>query len=334
MFDNNEEWTKRIETLHKCNYERAGSFEEEFQNCELVLIKKAEKKKDKILLICVVKNDLLRIKKFIDHYRKLGIKSFIFLDNGSTDGTFEYLMSQNDCEIYQSTDCYSSLRRVVWINKLISYYGCGFWYVVVDSDEFILYQGLEKISISDLIKYADSKGIYRISGFLLDMYSKGSLFRLEKNEDFIKEYRYFDKKGYDIHNTNYGVSIIGGPRKRKFGTFNELAKCPIFKLNQDDIVASSHFLLPRIMSRYNPIWILIGHYKFINFNDIHKINDAVKNENYASGSVEYKAYQKEIQRSRTIVFYDEKISAELIDSNIFEELPYVNFPIGDLYEQK
>lgn len=134
-------WEKRIATLYECNYERATSFEEEFKKCELVNIKSADytcQRDEDAIVICVVKDDLTRIIKFIDHYRSLGVSRFAFVDNNSTDGTYEYILSQNDCDLYLCRDQYSSLRRVVWLNKLISIYGYKCWYIMVDSDEFIL----------------------------------------------------------------------------------------------------------------------------------------------------------------------------------------------------
>ena len=118
----NEKWDRRIHTLYQCNYERAKPFETEYETCDLKLIKKAKCTDDAVVLICVVKDDLVRIRKFMDHYHKLGVTHFVFVDNESTDGTYEFLLEQEDCDVYECNQTYSSLRRVVWINKLISVY--------------------------------------------------------------------------------------------------------------------------------------------------------------------------------------------------------------------
>jgi len=325
MNKTNEDWSNRISTLYKCNYERAEAFEKEYSTCVLQTIKKKKSNDEKIIVICVVKDDLIRISKFVEHYRRLGITHFAFVDNGSTDGTFEYLIKQEDCDVYRVTVLYSSLKRVVWLNRLISIYGTDKWYVMVDSDEFIQYEKMNRISIPDLTSYADSMGIYRFSGYLIDMYPKGDLFQSNKKADFIREYRYFDACGYDIHNDEYGVSIIGGPRNRIFHTKNELAKCPIFKLNHDDIIASAHFLLPKIKAKYNPISLAIFHYKFIDDNDMVKINDAVNLENYSQGSYEYKIYQNGLRENKS--FYCKNVSMEYADCSVITKLPYINFPI-------
>ena len=44
---------------------------------------------NELLVISVVRNGELYIKSFLDHYRSMGVKHFVFLDNGSTDRTVE-----------------------------------------------------------------------------------------------------------------------------------------------------------------------------------------------------------------------------------------------------
>lgn len=325
---NVRKWNNRIKTLYNCDYVRADQIDQELQNVQLKCQKHITPVDDIVVLLCVVKNDLLRIKKLVHHYRTLGIRHMVFVDNMSTDGTYEFLMQQDDCDIYRCDQEYSSLRRVVWINQLLSLYTIKRWYIVVDSDELIMYSGMERFSLIELINYAEQIKAYRISGYLVDMYSKGNLFDAGTNEDYVKELNYFDGYGYEIHNTPYGVSITGGPRKRVFKTENELAKCPIFRLCDEDIVASAHFLLPRIKVKYNPLCLAIAHYKFIDDNDVTKIDEAVRKENYAVGSYEYKMYQKGIKNGTAKSFFDENISVELLDSSSLEILPFIKSPFG------
>ena len=42
------------------------------------------------ILICIVKDDIQRIEMSLNYYRKMGVKNFVYVDNMSTDGTFEY----------------------------------------------------------------------------------------------------------------------------------------------------------------------------------------------------------------------------------------------------
>ena len=72
-----------------------------------------------IILFCVVKNDLDKMVLFLNHYRKLCVGQFVFIDNSSTDSTREFFQGQNEVILYTTTDEYSSARRVAWINHIL-----------------------------------------------------------------------------------------------------------------------------------------------------------------------------------------------------------------------
>ncbi len=46
---------------------------------------------DEVTLFCLVKNGRFHIDEFVRHYRGLGIRRIVFLDNNSNDGTMEAL---------------------------------------------------------------------------------------------------------------------------------------------------------------------------------------------------------------------------------------------------
>src|SRR5437763_5540659 len=43
------------------------------------------------LLVCCMRNELTRMPAFLAHYRRLGVKHFLVVDNQSTDGLQDYL---------------------------------------------------------------------------------------------------------------------------------------------------------------------------------------------------------------------------------------------------
>jgi len=49
---------------------------------------------DEIVLICVVRNEALRLPLFFTHYRKLGVTRFMVIDNDSTDDTPALLLAE------------------------------------------------------------------------------------------------------------------------------------------------------------------------------------------------------------------------------------------------
>ena len=42
---------------------------------------------DSILLLCTLRNERIRLPYFLRYYRDLGINHFLFVDNGSDDGS-------------------------------------------------------------------------------------------------------------------------------------------------------------------------------------------------------------------------------------------------------
>lgn len=49
-----------------------------------------------ILLFSKCRNESLRLPAFLRHYRNLGVNRFFIVDNESTDGSTEYLVTQPD----------------------------------------------------------------------------------------------------------------------------------------------------------------------------------------------------------------------------------------------
>src|ERR1700733_10581920 len=56
-----------------------------------------------VVLVCLIKNGAFWLKTFIKHHTDLGIRHFVFVDNGSTDHTLEYLSSKDQVTVVQST---------------------------------------------------------------------------------------------------------------------------------------------------------------------------------------------------------------------------------------
>ena len=53
-----------------------------------------------ILLFVTVRNERVRLPYFLEYYRKLGVDHFVVIDNGSDDGSREYLAAQPDLSLW------------------------------------------------------------------------------------------------------------------------------------------------------------------------------------------------------------------------------------------
>lgn len=312
-------WKRKFRQMIRYSSNRTFPILDEFLN---VKIEKAserefEKTKDyKPVLVCALKNDFDKIKPFMEHYRKLGIENFVFLDNMSTDGTFEFLLEQKDTIVYRCGHSFTADRKIAWINRLIAEIGMNKWYLMVDSDEFITYLGYSEHNIEDVLIQYECKGFKRAGSVLLDMYSKEKLFIENSNTDFLKRCCYLDKDTYKLSKTANGMRIVGGPRNRVFGTKMKLSKYCLFYFEEDDIIPSAHFLIPFEKSFDVPVSIGILHYKFINESDYNKMIEAVETGMHSDNSAEYKTYFQGVSANSELTLYDEEHSMLFSEENL------------------
>lgn len=273
------------------------------------------------ILFCVIKNDISKIDHFLNHYRKLGVTQFVFLDNDSDDGTKEYLEQQDGVILYFTVDKYSSVNRVAWLNRLIDIHGAGKWCLVVDSDELLDYVKSEEYGIPEVVDQAKKKGLLRIEGFMLDMYPQQSI-NLETNAYLdLTECNCFDSDSYDIRGYAVGFVVNGGPRRRIFNKNMQLSKYPIFKCVDNDFMASSHYFLPANIKENNRVYLVLRHYKFFGYDDLKKMKMAVDTGCYAGNSCDYKTYMQVLSENhnelcfyspRKSVFYKNSLSLNQI----------------------
>ena len=57
-----------------------------------------------VFAFLVVRNEILRIKHCLEHHRKLGVRKFFVVDNGSDDGTFSILRDQPDVILFETSE--------------------------------------------------------------------------------------------------------------------------------------------------------------------------------------------------------------------------------------
>jgi hypothetical protein len=89
-----------------------------------------------------VRDEMLRLPTTLDHYRKIGVGRFLVVDNGSADGTKEFLLDQPDCHVFVTHNSYSEAGYgIEWQHCLLDEYGTNHWCLVVDADEWFVARG-------------------------------------------------------------------------------------------------------------------------------------------------------------------------------------------------
>lgn len=221
-------------------------------NLELVSGLPREIPEESVILFTAVKNERWRLPWFMDYYRSLGIDYFFFVDNGSSDGTLEYLLDQPDVCLYRSNDHYAqACAGIRWINSLIERYGDGSWCLYVDVDEALVFPGCETHSLTSLLTYMSSQGHEAMSGFMLDMVSLEMISKEhpENYMAFLSDYDYFENSYSQVptHRCPYGFTR-GGARK-VFGMHENATKTPIIRGGKGiSFLKSSHVISPAKVS--------------------------------------------------------------------------------------
>lgn len=260
-----------------------------------------------ILLFSTLRNERVRLPYFLKYYRDMGINHFLIVDNGSDDGSREYLAPQDDVSLWTTGHSYKRARfGADWLNGLQMRYGHGHWTLVVDPDEFFIYPFSDTRPIRALTDWLDAGSIKSFPAMLLDMYPKGPIGAqpYHEGQDPFEIANWFDSGNYTIsRNSKFGnLWIQGGPRARMFFAdmperAPALNKVPLVKWQRSYAYASStHMLLPRGLNLVYDEWGgekaagCLLHAKFLDTFAVKANEEMLRHQHYAN-SHEYRAYK-------------------------------------------
>ncbi|MCW1931288.1 glycosyltransferase family 2 protein [Pararhodobacter zhoushanensis] len=268
-------------------------------------------RKTSILLFATLRNEKSRLAYFLTYYRALGVEHFLIVDNGSDDGSAEYLSAQPDVSVWRTTASYKASRfGMDWMNALLRRYAHGRWALVVDVDEFFLYPFCDTRPLRALTDWLDDAGLRSFGTLLLDVYPKGPVNAQPciEGQNPLEIASWFDNANYAItRNHQYrNLWIQGGPRARGFFADTPKAapalnKIPLVKWDRSyAYVSSTHMLLPRGL---NLTYDTYGgekasgcllHAKFLATLTSKAREEMARGEHYAD-SREYKAYAEGLE---------------------------------------
>ena len=264
-----------------------------------------------VILVAVLRNERVRLPYFLQYYRALGVGHFLFVDNGSDDGSGDYLAAQPDTSVWQTTDSYAGSRYGLdWVNALLHRHGRGRWALVVDVDEFFVYPFCDSRPLAALTDWLDDAGLRSFGTLMLDLYPKGPVRQQPcvEGQNPLDIACWFDRANYVItRNHRYNnLWIQGGPRARAFFADRPqhapaLNKVPLVKWQRGfAFVSSTHMLLPRGL---NLVYDTLGgekasgvllHAKFLATLAEKATEEEQRREHYKAGR-EYVAYSVGLQ---------------------------------------
>ncbi len=213
-----------------------------------------------ILCFSTLRNERIRLPYFLDYYRNLGVAHFLMVDNGSDDGSAEYLAAQPDVSLWSTNGSYKDAGfGIDWMNALKTRYAHERWVLVVDVDEFLVYPYVDSRPLPALTDWLDANGQRNFGAMMIDLYGKGDISAspYREGEDPVAALGWFDAGNY-IHSYNSwhdNLWIQGGPRMRAFFADDPksapaLNKTPLVKWRRGHVyISSTHTLLPRGMNR-------------------------------------------------------------------------------------
>jgi len=257
------------------------------------------------VLVCCVRNELVRMPAFLAHYRRLGVAHFLVVDNQSTDGLAEWLAQQPDCSCWVGDGSYKASNfGMDWCNELLARHGVGKWCVTVDPDEFLVFPHCEERGLRGLTRFMEGRGQPSLHAPMIDAYGGGRVSEtaLASGQSPFEACPYFDRfnltQHFDARRRNWWVQ--GGARMRRFNHGQPrlapaLNKVPLVRWERGLYYVSSmhHLNRPRynctVMGDAQAVSGVLFHFKYVNLLLDKAREEMVRGEHYAQ-SREYRAY--------------------------------------------
>jgi hypothetical protein len=194
---------------------------------------------EELLVITVVRNGEIYIKAFMEHYRAMGVRHCVFLDNGSTDRTVERLCSYEAVTVLRTEAPYKHYENTMK-RYLAERFSKDRWNLCADIDELFDYPHSDCLSLADFLAYLNKNRYTVVIAQMLDMFSAAPLSDLEStSEESLKShYPYYDLSLISKSRYRWGQPANnaikmhwGGIRNRVFGTHNGLTKAALVKMD-------------------------------------------------------------------------------------------------------
>lgn len=259
-----------------------------------------------VLCFLCVRNEAARLPHFLRHHRALGVRHFLAVDNGSTDGTTDLLRDQPDLSLWGTGASYKASRfGMDWLTWLQMRHGSGHWCLTLDADELLIYPYWQSRPLPALTGWLQDQGRDSFGALTVDMYPRGAVSQGEvgPDDDPIGHLGWFDAGNYQVQvqPRMRNLWIQGGARARAFFATDPrraptLNKTPLVRWHwRYAYVNSTHSLLP---ARLNEVYATDGgeltsgvllHTKFLPGITQRSAEEKARGEHFGN-AVQYAAY--------------------------------------------
>jgi glycosyltransferase involved in cell wall biosynthesis len=247
-----------------------------------------------------VRNEMRRLPFFFKYYRALGINEFYVVDNGSRDGTLEFLLAQADTHVFKTNEEFKKADfGMRWINLLIHKYARNQWSVVVDVDEMLVFPHADLVNLRVLCQYLDSESKTCLKSLFLDMYSEKPILACPYPEEDspLEIFRYFDCIFHSEEKGRYG-----GTQLRAIAHQKVIWKCSLVKFSRKSLLTAGHHESENL--KHSDILGTILHFSFDSKFKEKCVEESTR-EQYARKALKYKGYLKRFLSEPNLNLFNE-----------------------------
>jgi hypothetical protein len=253
---------------------------------------------DELIVVCLVRNGAAYVPEFLRHYRELGAKHIVFLDNGSADETVPMASANADVTVFRTVAPYKIYKDIMkrW---LVERFGRSNWVLCVDVDELFDYPYRGSLNLKGFLTYLNSQDYTAVVGQLLDMFPEGVIANSAetgwRGQHRFYSLRDLERVSYDSFYKGSNAAppvalevLHGGIRGTAFDARVLLTKHPLLFPSAGLNYLHAHHVKG---ARVADVSAVLLHYKYVgDFAGF--VKTIVEEESYSTNSREYKNYKR------------------------------------------
>jgi len=201
---------------------------------------------------------------FLNYYRELGVKFFVFLDISADRDLPVWLESATDCAVWRPRGFMHPGKTIDALNYLRHHYARGRWCLSVEPYDFLVFPKCETRHIRDLTDFLESEQRKHVFAIVVDAYGDRPASELKASAEVspFEQLPFFDRFGYQTA-AEEALSVIpirGGVQRRYlYGDEPQRApalnRIPLLKLNWDCYyLASTRIAVPALHNTPHSQW--------------------------------------------------------------------------------
>jgi hypothetical protein len=256
-----------------------------------------------LIVLSLIRNGSAWLPSFIDHYRALGARHIVLLDNDSTDDTIEIATARPDVSVFRTALSFARYR-VVLKRWLVHTFGRGGWSLVADADELFDYPASDRLDLRGFLTYLNRRGFTAVVGQMLDMFPGEPLAEVQgrTGEDLRVRYPFYDISAITRTTGKYWLRMNqrstdslymhdGGIRASAFGwQWSNLTKLPVMRYGTGLSVFpyDEHFVTGARLADVSGVLL---HYKFTGASFEQVREEKQREQHYGKATI-YKRYDE------------------------------------------